>query len=70
MKTGEYVKALSDELRLEHHDIEWRDIIALRNIVVHNYDGLYMERIWEIITMKGWKKENDYHFFLLPKILK
>jgi uncharacterized protein with HEPN domain len=35
------MKALSDELRLEHHGIEWRDIIALRSIIVRNYDRLY-----------------------------
>lgn len=40
---GESVKSISDNFKLAHQDIEWRDIAA------HNYSGLYMERIFEIV---------------------
>ncbi|HXH11586.1 MAG TPA: DUF86 domain-containing protein [Alphaproteobacteria bacterium] len=29
--------------------MEWRRIIAFRNILVHDYLGIDLERIWEII---------------------
>ena len=47
---GESVKSLSKELKQEHQGIEWQDITNLRNIAAHNYDGLRMEDIWEIVT--------------------
>jgi uncharacterized protein with HEPN domain len=46
---GESVKSISDNFKLAHQDIEWRDIAALRDIAAHNYSGLYMERIFEIV---------------------
>ena len=40
---------LSDELRRRHPEIEWRQIAAFRNILVHNYLGIDMERIWAVL---------------------
>ena len=50
IKIGEYAKSLSKDFKQEHCDIEWREIVGLRDIAVHNYDGLNMERIWGIVT--------------------
>jgi len=47
---GESVKALSEGFKQENQDIKWRAISALRNIAAHNYQGLHMEDIWEIVT--------------------
>jgi len=30
-------------------DISWRDLIGLRHVLAHNYDGLQLDRIWTII---------------------
>jgi uncharacterized protein with HEPN domain len=47
---AESVKSLSSPLKQEHQHIEWQDITNFRNIAAHNYDGLRMEWIFEIVT--------------------
>ena len=46
IKIGEYVKSLSQDLKQEYREIEWREIAGLRDIAVHNYDGLNMDWIF------------------------
>jgi len=46
---GEAVKNLPDELKKEHPEIPWRDIAGLRDIVVHQYFGLDLELIWDVV---------------------
>jgi uncharacterized protein with HEPN domain len=45
----ESTQRLSDTLKAAHPDVEWRRIIAFRNILVHDYLGIDLERVWEII---------------------
>ena len=47
---GESVKKLSEDFKHEHQEIEWRGIVDLRNLAVHNYDGLHLDRIWGNVT--------------------
>jgi uncharacterized protein with HEPN domain len=35
-------------LKQVHPEIEWYRIAAFRNVLVHDYLGLDIERIWEI----------------------
>jgi uncharacterized protein with HEPN domain len=46
---SESTQRLSDALKAQHPEIEWKKIAAFRNILVHDYLGIDMERIWEII---------------------
>ena len=50
IKIGEYVKSLSKDFKQAYCDIEWREIVGLRDIAVHNYDGLNMDWIWVNVT--------------------
>jgi uncharacterized protein with HEPN domain len=45
----ESAQRLSSALRAAHPDVEWRRIIAFRNVLVHDYLGIDLERIWEIL---------------------
>lgn len=47
---------ISDELQARHPEVEWFKIRWFRNVLVHNYLGVDLERVWNII-------END-----LPKL--
>jgi len=47
---GEHVRNLSDEMKAELSDIPWRQIIAMRNILVHDYYSCDPKIIWEVIT--------------------
>ncbi|KQC13529.1 MAG: DUF86 domain-containing protein [Methanothrix sp.] len=46
---GEAVKNLPEDLKREHPEIPWRDIAGLRDIVVHQYFGLDLELIWDVV---------------------
>lgn len=45
----ESAQRLPDELKAAHPDVEWQRIIAFRNVLVHDYLGIDLERIWEIV---------------------
>ncbi len=46
---GEAVGRLSDPFKDEHDNIEWAKIKGLRNIIAHDYFGIDIEEIWQII---------------------
>ena len=46
---GEAVRQLPEEFRRVHSQIPWTQIAGLRNRIVHDYFGLDLEIIWEII---------------------
>jgi len=45
---AESTQRLSDDLKEKHPDIQWRRIAAFRNVLVHDYLGIDLERVWEI----------------------
>ena len=49
---GEASRNLSDELKALSDDIEWSKIIAFRNILVHEYFGVSIPIVWDIILNK------------------
>ena len=49
---GEAANHLSDQLKLTNPEIEWRKVIAFRNFIVHEYFGIDLELVWDIIANK------------------
>ena len=47
---GELVKNISKETMLKYSNIEWIIIKSLRNKIVHDYEGIKLNFIWDIIT--------------------
>ncbi len=47
---GELVKKLDDSFMQAHTDIPWRAIYGLRNRIVHDYEGVNLTLIWDVIT--------------------
>jgi uncharacterized protein with HEPN domain len=47
---GEAARNLSDECRDAHRDIEWGQIIGMRNRLIHAYFRVDIELVWEIVT--------------------
>lgn len=45
---AESAQHLSEDLKVKYPDVEWRRIVAFRNVLVHDYLGIDMERVWEI----------------------
>ena len=46
---GEAANRLPGEYKKKHREIEWEEIIGLRNRIVHDYFGLDLELIWQIL---------------------
>ena len=49
---GEASPNLSDELKARTNEIEWSKIIAFRNILAHEYFGVSIPIVWDIIQNK------------------
>ena len=47
---GEASKHIPPEVRTQHPDIDWHKIAGLRDVVVHEYFGIDVEIIWDIVT--------------------
>ena len=46
---AESTQRLSDALKVAHSGVNWRQIGAFRNVLVHDYLGISADRIWEVI---------------------
>ena len=46
---GEAARNLSEDLRNEYPKIPWRQMISLRNRMIHAYFNVNLQIIWEII---------------------
>ena len=46
---AESTQRLSEDLKAAHPEVEWQSIAAFRNVLVHDYLGIDIERIWEIV---------------------
>jgi uncharacterized protein with HEPN domain len=46
---SESTQRLSEALKATHPEINWPRIAAFRNVLVHNYLGIDMEKIWDVI---------------------
>jgi uncharacterized protein with HEPN domain len=49
---GEAAGRLPDGVKNASAEIEWRKIIALRNILVHEYFGISIPVVWDIVQNK------------------
>ena len=47
---GEAARILPDEVRDKATEIEWYKIIALRNILIHEYFGVNLDRTWKVVS--------------------
>lgn len=49
---GEALRRISPEFRALHPEIPYSQIIGMRNKLVHDYDGINLELIWDVIENK------------------
>lgn len=47
---GEACRGLSSELRKTHPEVPWAQIIAFRNVVIHEYFGVELDLVWTIVA--------------------
>ena len=44
-------KWIGDRLKSLHPEVDWRAISGFRNVLVHDYPGTNIERVWKIISV-------------------
>jgi uncharacterized protein with HEPN domain len=49
---GEAIKKIPEEVRAEYDDIPWRKIAGLRDILIHEYFGININIIWDVVVNK------------------
>ena len=47
---GETANKIDEDFEEAHPEIPWRQIYGLRNRIIHDYEGINLNLIWEIIT--------------------
>ena len=59
---------LTDALKEQHAQVNWRGMAGFRNILVHDYLSVNLKRVWEIIEvdLPGLKTELQPLFQGLP----
>ncbi|WP_322787882.1 HepT-like ribonuclease domain-containing protein [Salibacterium qingdaonense] len=48
---GEAAKHVPSEIRQKYSLIPWKNIIGLRNILIHEYFGIDEQIVWEVVTV-------------------
>ena len=46
---GEATKRLDNAYRASHPEIPWRAVAGLRDVLIHQYEGVELERVWAIV---------------------
>lgn len=46
IQIGEYANSLSETFTKKHNEIPWRNIVGLRNILVHDYGKVSNQKFW------------------------
>ena len=46
---GEAANRLPDDFKERHSEIEWYKVVGLRNRIIHEYFGVDLQIIWQIV---------------------
>jgi uncharacterized protein with HEPN domain len=49
---GEATKRLSLAMRQQHPEIPWRVIAGMRDVIVHEYDQVDLDVVWDVVQNK------------------
>jgi len=46
---GEAAKRVPDDFRQAHPELPWRSLAALRDVLIHQYEGVSLSQVWQIV---------------------
>jgi len=46
---GEAANHFTEEFKEIHKDVQWKEIIGMRNILIHEYFGIDVKLVWDIV---------------------
>lgn len=61
---GEATKRLSQSFRQQNSEIPWREMARMRDVIVHKYDQLDLDIIWDVIKNKLPTLLNSIEIFI------
>jgi uncharacterized protein with HEPN domain len=61
---GEAVKNIPENFRKKYPKIEWKKIAGLRDILIHAYFGINLERVWDIVKYDLPELKREIKFIL------
>lgn len=47
---GEAARRVSEETRKEHSKLPWREMVSMRNLVIHEYDDIDLAVVWDTVN--------------------
>ena len=47
---GEAANKISEQVRIEYNDLPWRNIVDMRNRLIHGYFDIDLDIVWTTIT--------------------
>ena len=59
---GEAARGVSQSLKDRHPEVPWPQIVALRNILVHEYFGLNMRQVWNMAQNELPRLEEQFQY--------
>ena len=45
---GEAARVLTEELRQAHPEVPWRQMVAMRNVLIHGYFDVDIDLVWSV----------------------
>ena len=48
---GEATKSLPPTIKRKYSDINWKKMVDMRNILVHEYFGINLKKVWKTIQL-------------------
>jgi uncharacterized protein with HEPN domain len=64
---GEAVKRIPEEYRVQNPSIPWRVMAGFRDVLIHNYEGMDVKRVWQIVE-NGLPQVKQAVAVLLPPL--
>lgn len=58
---GEAAGAVSSELRQRHPEVPWREIVDMRNLLIHGYRFVDPSIVWQVIVRDLPKLDAQIH---------
>jgi len=56
---GEATKFIPDDIKIRYAEIDWKGIVGLRNRIAHEYFGISVPIIWDIIKKELPRLKNQ-----------
>lgn len=67
---GEAAKNLSRNFKEKHSDINWKELVGLRDKLIHYYFGIDLEIVWHVIKNKVPELENKLKRMVIPEVIR